>query len=553
MKKTIINKVKAMAKGFLPFYLFALLPLLVGCDDYLKTESKSALSTDNAYSTAASIDQDLTGVYGCLKPFAKYYFVMSEFRSDNLFNITESKTREESDCAQFNSTGLLNDAIVANCWADHYTLIAAANVLLDHIGEAGLSEELRTQYMAETRFLRGLAYFDLVRFYGRVPVSLHEISPNEAFQISQSEPLEVYTTAIIPDLEYAVQNLQASATDYKGVEHSERVTKVAAQALLGKVYLQMAGYPLYQDTKAQAQALFADVLASFDFTNRWAKDMNAWNQMWVHENDNKYFIFEIQYIAQKDQGNPATPYSRNSNTYADDYCNANLTVGSHIYVERDLQDHFLLSNTIEYEDGTTEEEYIDKRLYGTVNTGQSYDEETGQYIGGATDQNNFCTKFFEHKIKRASLKLTDMDAEIVDRTYWPQNWPVLRIEDIMLLYAECVGNTADGYKYLNMIRKRAGLSELKGLTADAFQEAVKQERRYELLGEGHRWFDEVRQNTFVEDIRTMMINYRDKRDSSHSNNYTIYANRVTQNSALYPIPMSQMRIRDGLYQQNPGY
>jgi hypothetical protein len=82
---------------------------------------------------------------------------------------------------------------------------------------------------------------------------------------------------------------------------------------------------------------------------------------------------------------------------------------------------------------------------------------------------------------------------------------------------------------------------------------VAYERRCELLGEGHRWFDQVRQNTFVEEIRTMMANYRDKRDQAHSSNYTIYANRVTQNSALYPIPMSQIRIREGLYQQNPGY
>ena len=547
MKTNIYNKVRAILLLLAPCSLL----LFASCEDYLKTESKSALTTDNAYTKAAGIDQDLTGVYGCLKPFAKYYFVMSEFRSDNLFNITEARTREESDCAQFNTTGLLNDAIVSSCWADHYTLIAAANVLLDHIGEAGMGESVKRQYMAEARFLRGLAYFDMVRFFGRIPVSLHEISPDEAFALGQSEAIDVYNQAIVPDLQYAVENLQETATDYLGNPRSERVTKTAAQALLGKVYLQMAGYPLYQDTKDKAQSLFAEVLKNMN--KYWKNSMSDWNLMWVHENDNKNFIFEIQYIAEKNQGNPATPYSRSGNTYADDYCNANLTTGSHIYVERDLQDHFLISSDIDNGDGTTTTEYIDKRLHGTINTGQTYNEETGQYEGGATDQNNFCTKFFEHKIKRKLLGLSDMDAEITDRTFWPQNWPVLRIEDVMLLYAECVGNTTDGYQYLNMIRQRAGLSELKELSADAFQKAVAFERRCELLGEGHRWFDQVRQNTFVEEIRTTFTNYRDKRDASHSSNYTIYANRVTQNSALYPIPMSQIRIREGLYQQNPGY
>ena len=547
MKTNIYNKVRAILLLLAPCSLL----LFASCEDYLTTESKSALTTGNAYAKAAGIDQDLTGVYGCLKPFAKYYFVMSEFRSDNLFNITEARTREESDCAQFNTTGLLNDAIVSSCWADHYTLIAAANVLLDHIGEAGMSESVKRQYMAEARFLRGLAYFDMVRFFGRVPVSLHEISPEEAFALGQSEAIDVYNQAIVPDLQYAVENLLETATDYLGNPRSERVTKTAAQALLGKVYLQMAGYPLYQDTKDKAQSLFAEVLKNMN--KYWKNSMSDWNLMWVHENDNKNFIFEIQYIAEKNQGNPATPYSRSGNTYADDYCNANLTTGSHVYVERDLQDHFLITSDIDNGDGTTTTEYIDKRLYGTINTGQTYNEETGQYEGGATDQNNFCTKFFEHKIKRKSLGLSDMDAEITDRTFWPQNWPVLRIEDVMLLYAECVGNTTDGYRYLNMIRQRAGLSELKELSADAFQKAVAFERRCELLGEGHRWFDQVRQNTFVEEIRTTFTNYRDKRDASHSSNYTIYANRVTQNSALYPIPMSQIRIREGLYQQNPGY
>ncbi len=526
---------------------------LTSCDEYLETPSQSRLSTDNTYSTPANIDMALTGVYGALKPFATYYFVMSEFRSDNLFNITESKTRDESDCAQFNSTGLLNSSIVSKCWADHYTLIASANVLLDRISGGGLTDAQLRQYSAEARFLRALSYFDLVRFFGRVPISLHELAPSDAFNVAQSEPLEVYQQVIVPDLEYAIENLQVTATDYLGAVHTERATKMAAQALLGKVYLQMSGYPLYQETKEKATQLFAQVIESFDFDSRWAKDMDAWDRMWIHENDNKHFIFEIQYIAEKGQGNPATPYSRVSNTYADIYCNAYLTVGSHIYVERDLQDHFLLTNTLENPDGSTNEEYIDKRYTGTIDTGYILDEETGEYIGGGQDANSFCVKFFENKVKRSTLGFSDMDASITDRTYWPQNWPVLRIEDVMLLYAECVGNTADGYKYLNMVRTRAGLAELKALSAEVFQESVKNERRYELLGEGHRWFDEVRQNTFVNDIRTMMINYRDKRDNAHSSNYTIYANRVTQNSALYPIPMSQMRIREGLYKQNPGY
>ena len=64
MMSNIYNKVKML--GITALTAMA----LTACDDYMKTESKSALSTDNAYSTPAAIDKNLTGVYGALKPFA---------------------------------------------------------------------------------------------------------------------------------------------------------------------------------------------------------------------------------------------------------------------------------------------------------------------------------------------------------------------------------------------------------------------------------------------------------------------------------------------------
>ncbi len=526
---------------------------LIACDDYMTTPSKSTLSTETSYATPANIDDALTGVYGALRPFAQYYYVMSEFRSDNMFIPQLTNVNQYADCAQFNTTQLVEDNIVNSCWGDHYQLISAANVLLGRMAGVGLSQAVLTQYEAEARFLRALAYFDLVRFFGRVPVSLQEISPSEAFEIPQSEAIDVYNNVIIPDLQYAVENLQETATDYQGAERGERVTRTAAKALLGKVYMQMAGYPFYQDTQDKARSLFAEVLTGFQ--KYFAPNASEWDRMWTSDYDNKYFIFEIQYTADKDQGNTATPLTYPSSNYGDIYAGARKMGGPHVYVERDLQDHFLQTIAIEDEEGNVQEEFVDLRINATLNAGEMYDEETGEMSGGvsAMNKNTFCPKFFENKIRRAQLGLSDIDNMIVDRTYWPQNWPVLRIEDIMLLYAECVGNTAEGYQWLNMIRQRAGLTELKELSADAFQRAVAFERRCELIGEGHRWFDEVRQNTFVQDIQTMMRNYRDKRDSSHSSIYTVYANRVTQNSALYPIPYEQMHVREGLYQQNPGY
>lgn len=545
--KTIYNKVQAILLLLAPCSLL----LLYGCSDFLETPSKSALQTDDMYTTPAKVDQALIGVYGCLKPFATYYFIMSENRSDNFFETSEGSSNDYADCAQFNTSRLVNDNIVNNCWCDHYTLIAAANALIERQGDAqGMSQETRVQYEAEARFLRALSYFDLVRFFGRVPLSLKELTTDEAFTLPQSEPIEIYEKGIIPDLEYAIEHLTDVAVDYNGVKHSERATKIAAQALLGKVYMQMAGWPLQQDTEVKAQKLLKEVIDAWDKTNKWAKDYNEWNQMWVHENDNKYFIFEIQYIAEKNQGNPAAPLAKGQSYTDDNYCGAYLTTGKHIYMERELQ-----AKLVEGYDATTKDMsgIIDKRVYNTINVARWLDEETGTETGGDPNKDCFPTRFFEHKMKRDSLGYGNMDASIVDASYWPQNWPVLRIEDIMLLYAESVG-VRDGIEYFNKVHTRAGRSALpKTVSEDTFQEYVTLERRIELFAEGHRWFDQVRKNTFVKDIQRKMDYYPTTDSRIDASIYVAFKNRVTQSGAYYPIPQRQIRNSGGLYKQNPGY
>ena len=167
-----------------------------------------------------------------------------------------------------------------------------------------------------------------------------------------------------------------------------------------------------------------------------------------------------------------------------------------------------------------------------------------------SEGNTFYVKYFESKVKRAKLGVSDMDASIVDRTYWPQNFQLLRIEDIMLLYAECVGNTTEGREAVNKIRRRAGLPDLAAdLTEDDFQKAVQDERRYELAEEGVRWFDLVRRNEYVATIKQMFNND----DDTQNGTYRQYASRVNADMYLFPIPQSQIEVRDGLYTQNKGY
>lgn len=525
------------------YLILLLLPATVfSCDSFLDVAPADTQTTDNFYRSEAQIDQALTGLYGTLKPIPKYLFAMSEIRSDNVWVLTDSKQNDYVDVATFNANGLLTDALVQDCWSDYFRIVSTSNTFLDKMeGFEFKSNSLKLQYTAEARFLRALAYFDLVRFFGRVPAPTHILTTNESFSLGQSEPKDIYENIIVPDLRYAAEYLSEKATDYQGVAHSERVTNIAAKALLGKVYLTMAGFPLQlTEKKDSAQILFKQVI---DYANSkgkyWASDITKWNNAWISENDNKWAIFEIQYIAAANQGNPMVTISVPSNP-GTSWCGNNLITGTHLYIEKGLQRHFIEKDAVT-------NVYYDKRVDGTMNLVETVNEDGSV---STSDGNTFYVKYFESKIKRAKLGYTDMDATIVDRTYWPQNYQLIRLEDIMLLYAECVGKTTDGYAMINKIRNRAGLANLStSLSDDEFQTAVQNERRYELAQEGVRWFDLVRRNEYVATLKAMFIN----NDTSTDGTYANYANRVNSTSYLYPIPQSQIQVREGLYTQNEGY
>lgn len=534
------------------FILLAAVVGLAGCNDYFEVDVKDKQTTDVSYKSVANIDQALNGVYGCLRPLPVYYWQMSEMRSDNAWVSTPTTVRASSQIAHFETSALPNNSIIKSCWEDYYALAAAANKLLGEMGKVNFAsvdsrlasvmrtgEDLRVQYMAEARFLRALAYFDLVRFFGRVPATTKYLTTEEAFSLPQSEPLEVYDKIIIPDLRYAVENLEYTAYDYKGDSRAERVTKPAAQALLARVYLSMMGFP-YNDSshKEEAVGLMKEVIgySAAHKDKWWAKDIDEWNNIWVHENDNKYHIFEVQYAMASTMGNPMTPVSVSWSLVNSSWCTkSQVSADVIIYGANKLRKHF---TTPEYDaDGVA---YYDKRGPGTFSTISVNDD--GVYEDGE-ENNCFNVKFFESIKKREALGLQSIDGQVVDRTYWPQNFPLIRFEDVLLMYAELVGPTPEGYEAINRIRKRAGLLPLDGLTEEQFQQAVRNERQCELAGEGLRWFDLVRWNSYVGTMKNLFKEYE----------MPAYEVLVTKDSYLYPIPLSQIQVREGLYVQNPGY
>lgn len=499
------------------------------CNDYLNTEPKNTMSTSTFYSTDAQVDQALIGVYSTLKPIAEYYLKLSEIRSDNMW-VTTGSTKPEDVVlvGQFSANA---EAIILGAWQDYFTIVASANKLIDEIDNAKLNNEsIREQYKAEARFLRALAYFDLVRLFGNVPMATHALTVDEAFATKQSSAETIYDEVIVPDLQYAVEHLETTPIDYLGAVQSYRVSNVAAKAMLGRVYLTMAGFPLYKDTKGQAKTLLKDVIDYASAKNLyWAATAAEWDQMWLSDNDNKYFIFEIQYASLVGLGNTYTPYSVAKPKAA--WCSEKLVSNeASITAEKTLLEHFA-----EVDDAGN---YKDKRTLGTID--------------GDDADKKFFVKFYENIKKRDRLMGDGLafNGALSDRTCWPQNFPLIRLEDVMLMYAEVAGK-AEGEAYVNKIRQRAGLDAIdaSAMTEDEFLVAVDNERRYELAGEGIRWHDLVRHNTYVQNLQNMFV----YNDNTSDQRYAAMAGNVKATNYIYAIPLQQIHVRDGLYTQNPGY
>ncbi len=523
---------------------------LSSCSDFLTIDVTESVSDRDFYQNQVQMEQAMVGLYQSLLVLPKYRFQMSEQRSDNVW-VEKSSTSGNYQIAYFLNSELSSNSTVLAAWTDLSLTIATANAILDRIDGVTFSQEIyKNEYRAEARFIRALAYFDLVRYFGNVPIALTSLNDDKSFQVGLSPAKDVYEQVIVPDLQYAVEHLLDTPAKYDGDETTAigRASKMAAKALLGEVYLTMAGFPVQDESKKQlAKDLFKEVIDStYAQGKNWAADMAEWNKMWIHENDNKYFLFEIQYATDNDmsEGNWVTPLSVDAwhGTYYGG-SKGQLSAGSYLYgyVEPTLRNHFLEKA----EDGT----YLDQRCEGTITVKNA----KGQAIDPTSTNIFYFSKFWEHKVKREAAGYTDMSGSLNANIYtWPQNFPIERIENIMLYYAEVAGQT-EGLPYLNAIRTRAGLAAYTDEDFESeedYQTAVANERRYELAEEGFRWFDLVRRNEWQTALKNMFLDDSEGVDNDALAGYSL---NVLSYTYIYPIPLTQVNLKEGLYNQNPGY
>ena len=491
------------------------------CKNDLNQLPISSATITTFYQTPSDFFQGVNAMYSSLRNYPDRLDFLSEIRSDNIYGV--SVTVRDWDPINNFARGIAANTYVEEAWSANFNGVFKANTVLDQITKNGNnigSATIATRYTAEARFLRAFYYFDLVRYFGKVPVIDHPVLSTEALTIGRSPVADVYKL-IIADLQFAVVNLPAT---YTGVDIG-RATKYAAEGLLAQVYMARSG-PNYGvegpglglSEWSLALPLLQDIISSglFALNTNYANIFAYTNQSPVITG-NKEAIFDVMY---------QTGLSGTASLYGADYP-WQLTPNGYFLSLKDTKSNGSLEIIPVSNDLNTDYATGDLRKPVTVYT-------AGYTQAGSTENRPFFKKWVD---------ATKIPAN--SRFDWGINFIAIRYTDILLLKAECVLNGAPGSTttdvdaVVNAVRARAGLPALVGVTLDQLLD----ERRKEFANEGSRWFDLQRSGKLL----TIMNAWKAKDDAQGK------INTVMPGYVVYPVPQSQLDAAPGLYTQNVGY
>jgi starch-binding outer membrane protein, SusD/RagB family len=470
---------------------------LTSCESQLDQLPLSQGTTESFYATpndfiqarnaTYSIAFHGAGTYG----YANRVLNLSETRSDNLYATTTASS--------------------------NYNAIYKANELIEKLQEKGnqifTNPADKASMEAEARFLRAFCYFDLIRWFGKVPLIDRTMTAQEVAVIGRAPVADIYNL-IISDLETAIPNLSPT---YDAANFG-RVSKYGAKALLGLVYMTRSS-PTYSIDGATL-------------------GLNEWSKAYEQLNDIKtsgLFVFGTNYASIfKTEG-----ITNKENVLTISYTqNISTPVGGNFMVEVGYEPYFAslgLAQQGALEARPISTEFLakfdaaDKRKTDCIAT--SYTVASGTYKGSYT------LPVFK--------KYVDAARYGNGREDWGVDFMVIRYTDVLMMMAECTlhaggGSQADVDAIVNQVRTRAGITaNASGITLDQ----LFAERRKEFFSEGTRWFDLIRSGNAV----TTMNAWKATEDTGNR------IQTITNNSLLYPIPLKEMLAVPGLYEQNIGY
>jgi hypothetical protein len=481
--------------------------LTVSCsDDFVDVVSSEANSED-FFNSEEEYQSALVGAYDLLQ--STYLNVMlGEIASDNTLSGGESATdvigiQEVDDMIHTPQNSQLG-----NIWGWMFAGVNRANYILEFQDKTDFTG--KEEVLAQAKFLRAYYYFELVKWFGDVPLVVDKrFLFGDQFNVDRTPKAEVYAQIEL-DLISAADNLSYVPSQ------EGRVTKGAAQALLGKVYL-------YQDKFTES----ADVLEKL--INEGPYDLvTDYTTIFELEGENNIeSVFEVQYNDEQGAGFGCLQCSE-----------GNVAVGfsgvrSYVATPDSEGDIFSsgFSFNVPVQEVVDEFEDGDLRKDVAILDIEAWATQTGISYGTGYEH----TGFFNRKyIPRKRTTDAQGDRNITN----PNNYRSIRFADVLLMAAEANNRklpSDDGKakSHLNRVRQRAFGDMMHDISSSGsnLTDDIYHERRVELIGEGHRFFDLVRTGKAAQEIDGF----------------------VSGKHEVFPIPLIEIQLTGNRWNQNPNY
>ena len=511
--------------------------LMTGCVD-LDQEPLSFPTPENIDKTPENVESMLNGLYTNLW-YDNYGYncrtVLMGLGADDIATGSLSKRHANIDALYVRAGEVATSQSGSNdseyLWQNFYTVIQSANQWIEGIeGSVDLTEEEKAPYIAEARFFRAFAHFNLIRWFGDVPAFTNSLCTTDAWGnavITRNPQEDIYNDVIIPDLQYAEAYLpDRDDANNRASGKNSRVNKWAAKACLIDVYMTMAGWPLHQTDK---WALARD--KAWEFIQQSPYELvDHYEDLWkeADKDDGTEHIFALNHSTVQ---NMASNYGRSYfleeeggwADYAGDSCFYEMYPDDERKEFNYVTDFVINRRPVNFRQLTMRSPAINKyRDYGGVSSAQS---------NGIT--------------------------------------PIYRYAQVLLMYAEAQ-NEADGapnqdaFDCLNDVRRRAAIdksayqeitaADLTGNAQEQFRQLVFDENGWEFFAEFKRWFQLQR----TERIYDVNHGYTDafgvQREANPRVRESMDRFGIDRNNRqIYLMPLPSREVMDCGFTQNPSF
>ena len=203
---------------------------ICGCSDFLEEDPKGKLTTDNFYNSESDARQAINGVYRRLSDSWVTGYNIKQIPNDLL---KRASWDEASGLSNF--TYGSENTYIAGMWQNHYAVIKDCNSVIDNVTANKEKINNWERYVGQAHGIRAFLYFDLVRWFGDVPLVLTDTKSLDGLEVTRTPQKEVFRQ-IIEDFECCISHTMDKGDTSKGYQYG-RLTKDACHGFLAKVYL----------------------------------------------------------------------------------------------------------------------------------------------------------------------------------------------------------------------------------------------------------------------------------------------------------------------------